>query len=110
MEKWSYDGIKLGKLDNLKEYHKKLNEGKFKYSNKREPDIKCVAFCSDEHVKTWKESRDKIEDLYADATFDAVPSDLFPPRSRKKQFFTIMTEVRRKVIILFIFLSFLYLL
>ena len=89
-------------MDNLIDYHNKVNERKFKYTDKsvlsskiliNKPHNVCIALYSKKLIKILKESRDKIEDIYVDATFDAVPSDLFPKKSRRKQFLTLMIKI-----------------
>ena len=105
LQRWLRQGIYIAKCKSIEEFVTYITNNTISYGHGTlEPKVLdestenyCLALYSPEIIKAINESIEVAFDIGVDATFSIIPKALFPKRSRRKQFLTIMADYRTKV-------------
>ena len=105
LQRWLRQGIYIAKCKGIEDFAAYISKNTISYGhgtleakvlNKNTEDY-SLALYSPEIIKAINESVEVAFDIGVDATFSIIPKALFPKRSRRKQFLTIMADYRTKV-------------
>lgn len=105
LQRWLRQGINVAHSKSLKDFAEYLTKNDLSYIAgvlkseilNHDPENYCLAMYSPEICNFLLHSDEISFDVHADATFDIIPKTLFPSKTRKKQFLTIMLVYRTKV-------------